>query len=847
MSKSIKILMTLSVILALCITGEAWAGNILTPTGRCTNMLHEGTEYYIAKTLNTGEADQWRKSFEITASSGSVTAIEMTIGGDGTSYQCTEESLGTPTSQFSCNSLPTNAIVTGIYFRVKNVTTPDFTLTAETMPKPATVIFEGSGSTANPPVPCSVEDTERDWSAKSGTKLVYNNSSETSCTGHTTIEFVENQKKPFKIVNIGLNDILNKDRFKFDIQPKTDYSYKLTLTFEDFGGITHDVTYDWDATTQTGMTIASGLNGLKNSDMPIKLIGGTLDNINTTQKNLDNTPLLPTSTDFKVRFYYENVNGTQGYENSDYHFERDLNIKFAPYCDITDNKANTGIIPNAVSGTSYDHCGAEKQLFGVSFVDSNNRGIVIGNTGCGSYAYCKNASAVGSYPSTRPEKESYYYFVTRKCTDSSCFTRTGTSAYLYDITVSDSDVLERTYRTNSVSSTTTSRFSMRVYGDNSGIPFDIRGAHLMAAEPGTYEVRGFITEQNVKDGNHDECAVKFYITVPETDSLLTCSSPATNGYYYAKWNDCLDYRLTQELGFANIKDGSKGFAQNFSNHGVHFYFNSEESYLPTALVMNSLSCTFKALNDYGEPGKGYCNKNEIYVPRNTQVTVNGGSFYLEHYPDTTVDNFVITYMRKDTGNKLKLLTGIQIAECKNANKIPNTGVSLRSPLTASVRNDSSFVFTGNSLRIPAIGLGMETPIPIVHVYYEDNDPDSKSWDLKGLGNYVGELEGGTYLPYQGNSVLTGHFYSMGVFKNLAGLNLEDEIIIYGNDGIKYTYHVKEKFIAQPDDVYSLFQQIGSSSLTLVTCENYNLVTDEYERRTVVRAALDSQEPYQVNW
>ena len=73
---------------------------------------------------------------------------------------------------------------------------------------------------------------------------------------------------------------------------------------------------------------------------------------------------------------------------------------------------------------------------------------------------------------------------------------------------------------------------------------------------------------------------------------------------------------------------------------------------------------------------------------------------------------------------------------------------------------------------------------------------------------------------------------------------EDEIIIFGNDGIKYTYKVVQKFIAQPSDVYEMFQQVGERSLTLVTCENYNLVTDEYERRYIVRAVLDSQDIYE---
>ena len=62
--------------------------------------------------------------------------------------------------------------------------------------------------------------------------------------------------------------------------------------------------------------------------------------------------------------------------------------------------------------------------------------------------------------------------------------------------------------------------------------------------------------------------------------------------------------------------------------------------------------------------------------------------------------------------------------------------------------------------------------------------------------------------------------------------------------MKYIYKVVQKFIAQPEDVYEMFQQVGDSSLTLVTCENYNLVTDEYERRYIVRAVLESQDLFE---
>ena len=205
--------------------------------------------------------------------------------------------------------------------------------------------------------------------------------------------------------------------------------------------------------------------------------------------------------------------------------------------------------------------------------------------------------------------------------------------------------------------------------------------------------------------------------------------------------------------------------RNTSAYGVHFPYVSEWSYVPQQLEVASLTCRFEALSSAGRPGDGYCHPDDVYVPPYTKVTITGGTLYLSSIPK--YDEYRVAYARRDTWNISHLFFSIQVKECENVKKIPDTGISLRSPLKVSESVDAatSYVFTGNSLRIPAIGLGMETPIPIVHVYYNEGSSEL-GWDLSTLGNYVGELEGGSYLPYAGNSALTGHYYSMGVFKNL---------------------------------------------------------------------------------
>ena len=445
----------------------------------------------------------------------------------------------------------------------------------------------------------------------------------------------------------------------------------------------------------------------------------------------------------------------------------------------------------------------------------------------------------------------------RKCANSTCSSVTTTQSYVHSVTVMDGDSMSKTYKYNGTiyhNPGTRSQFSMRLYkkGVIGTVDYQITGVRIAADGPGTYVVYAFPEKSQLDRIQPDDSLVgaKFYVTVPAKDELGACSTLANNGYFRAYWDDCQGAETTQLLKFEHIRDTEEAWIRNTSAHGIHFPYVSEWSYVPQKLEVASLTCRFEALDAAGQPGKGYCRPNDVYVPPYTKVTITGGTFYLTGVPKA--DEYFVAYARRETYNISHLFFQIGIKACENVKKIPDTGISLRSPLKVDAKVNTqpeeatSYVFTGNSLRIPAIGLGMETPIPIVHVYYKE-DSENLEWDLSTLGNYVGELEGGSYLPYGGNSALTGHYYSMGVFKNLEYLNMDDEIIIFGNDGIKYTYRVVQKFIAQPEDVYEMFQQVGERSLTLVTCENYNLVTDTYERRQLIRATIVSQEPYEVNW
>jgi len=367
---------------------------------------------------------------------------------------------------------------------------------------------------------------------------------------------------------------------------------------------------------------------------------------------------------------------------------------------------------------------------------------------------------------------------------------------------------------------------------------------LTARSSGTYRVRAFIPDN--LDGDYINNAwMEFYITIPEKSGQSTCQSSGQDGAYKATWDGCGENYVQQTLEFLPIKE-QYGFVSNYSNQWLTYELSSTNSTIPTAINITELYCDWQVLAEGYSSSGAVCSPQKLELPPYTRAIIKGGKFTIGQKPafNTNADyEYILAYNRPQTSSNMNLFLDMVLKECPQE-AIPDTGYSLRSPQPMmSVKDQSEFIFTGNSLQIPAIGLGMETPIPIVHVYYL-NGAFENGWDLSMLGGYVGELEGGAYIPYPGNAVLTGHFYSQGVFVNLVNLKLEDEIIVYATDGMKYIYKVTNSYWTEPNNVYQLFQPNGEKSLTLVTCDDYNFIDDTYQKRYIVQATLVSSEPYQ---
>jgi thermitase len=128
---------------------------------------------------------------------------------------------------------------------------------------------------------------------------------------------------------------------------------------------------------------------------------------------------------------------------------------------------------------------------------------------------------------------------------------------------------------------------------------------------------------------------------------------------------------------------------------------------------------------------------------------------------------------------------------------------------------------------------LEVELPIVGVPQVGN-----GWDVSWLGDQAGWLNGTAFPTNAGNSALSAHVYDAygrpGPFVHLNTMLWGDQIIVHAF-GQEYVYAVRESELVAPGAVSSVIRHEENPWLTLITCQDYDEVSDSYRTRVVVRA------------
>lgn len=117
------------------------------------------------------------------------------------------------------------------------------------------------------------------------------------------------------------------------------------------------------------------------------------------------------------------------------------------------------------------------------------------------------------------------------------------------------------------------------------------------------------------------------------------------------------------------------------------------------------------------------------------------------------------------------------------------------------------------------------------------DDDGGSWNLHFLGHNVGHLEGTAWVDAPGNIVLAGHVEMAngqpGVFAQLENLVREDVILLQVGAELRI-YAVTDVLRMAPTDL-SVLYATPDDTLTLITCDGYDLLSNTYSERVVALA------------
>jgi len=219
----------------------------------------------------------------------------------------------------------------------------------------------------------------------------------------------------------------------------------------------------------------------------------------------------------------------------------------------------------------------------------------------------------------------------------------------------------------------------------------------------------------------------------------------------------------------------------------------------------------------------------LFVCGTTSITDLAGNT-LNSGSDYTFDLVVRTAGGNDTGNR----TGNRSNANFVASALPSTGFP-QGQVTSLPKQPLSKQYASTDLTLDIPALKVNTAIVGV--------PQSgDGWDVTWLGNNAGWLNGTAFPTWSGNSVITGHVWNAdntpGIFVNLKQLHYGADILIHAF-GQTYTYEVRENRLVWPDQSEIVLQHEDQPYLTLLTCEDYNMLFTTYSFRRMVRAVLIS--------
>ncbi len=155
------------------------------------------------------------------------------------------------------------------------------------------------------------------------------------------------------------------------------------------------------------------------------------------------------------------------------------------------------------------------------------------------------------------------------------------------------------------------------------------------------------------------------------------------------------------------------------------------------------------------------------------------------------------------------------------------------PSPQAVLSGTAPEFPATRLVIPT--LEIDVPVEIAPIR-------NGIWDVSGLQQTVGHLQGTSSPGETGNVVLAGHITlppdgRRGPFYRLGGLQPGDMVEVYRGNR-RFVYEIDGATVVSPTDVQVTYPT-RSPRLTLITCQSYDKTLAEYTERLVVFGHLVS--------